>query len=45
MDIEEYILNDVAIRHFSDKIGDLQNDFNQLTYSHLPVENNGIYMG
>ncbi|MCL6216827.1 acetoin utilization protein acuB [Zunongwangia pacifica] len=45
MDIEEYILNDVAIRHFSDKIGELQNDFNQLTYSHLPVENNGIYMG
>ena len=45
MDIEQYILNDVAIRHFSDKIGDLQNDFNQLTYSHLPVENNGIYMG
>ena len=43
--MEEYILNDVAIRHFSDKIGDLQNDFNQLTYSHLPVENNGIYMG
>ncbi|MFC6859825.1 CBS domain-containing protein [Zunongwangia atlantica] len=45
MNMEEYILNDVAIRHFSDKIGDLQNDFNQLTYSHLPVENNGIYMG
>lgn len=43
--MEEYGLNDVAIRHFSDKIGDLQNDFNQLTYSHLPVENNGIYMG
>ena len=43
--MEEYVLNDVAIRHFSDKIGDLQNDFNQLTYSHLPVENNGIYMG
>ncbi|UAB84765.1 acetoin utilization protein acuB [Zunongwangia sp. SCSIO 43204] len=45
MNMEEYGLNDVAIRHFSDKIGDLQNDFNQLTYSHLPVENNGIYMG
>ncbi|SFB68822.1 hypothetical protein SAMN04487907_10167 [Zunongwangia mangrovi] len=45
MNMEEYVLNDVAIRHFSDKIGDLQNDFNQLTYSHLPVENNGIYMG
>ena len=45
MNMEEYILNDVAIRHFSDKIGELQNDFNQLTYSHLPVENNGIYMG
>ncbi len=45
MNMEEYILNDVSIRHFTDKIGELQNDFNQLTYSHLPVENNGIYMG
>lgn len=45
MDIEDYILNDVTIRHFTEKIGDLQTDFNQLTYSHLPVENNGIYMG
>ncbi|MDN3596307.1 acetoin utilization protein acuB [Zunongwangia endophytica] len=45
MNMEEYILNDVSIRHFTDKIGEVQNDFNQLTYSHLPVENNGIYMG
>lgn len=45
MSTEDYILNDVAIRDISDKIGDLQKDFNQLTYSHLPVEKDGIYMG
>ncbi|WBL21981.1 MULTISPECIES: acetoin utilization protein acuB [unclassified Zunongwangia] len=45
MNMEEYILNDVSIRHFTDKIGEVQKDFNQLTYSHLPVENNGLYMG
>lgn len=45
MSVEEYILNDISIRNFSEKVGDLQDLFNQLTYSHLPVENNGIYMG
>jgi len=45
MNMEDFIINDVSIRHFSDKIGEVQDLFNQLTYSHLPVENNGIYMG
>jgi len=45
MTMENFIINDVSIRHFSDKIGEIQDLFNQLTYSHLPVENNGIYMG
>ncbi|WP_081208731.1 CBS domain-containing protein [Salegentibacter sediminis] len=45
MNIEDFIINDVSICHFSDKVGEIQNLFNQLTYSHLPVENNGIYMG
>ncbi len=45
MSIETYIINDVPIRNSSEKVGDLQAVFNQLTYSHLPVENNGIYLG
>ncbi|HSP12096.1 MAG TPA: CBS domain-containing protein [Salegentibacter sp.] len=45
MNIEEFIINDVSICHFSDKVEGIQNLFNELTYSHLPVENNGIYMG
>ncbi|MGM0932099.1 MAG: CBS domain-containing protein [Bacteroidota bacterium] len=45
MNIEDFIINDVSICHFSDTVGEIQNLFNQLTYSHLPVENNGIYMG
>lgn len=45
MSMQEYIINDISIRKFSDKIGEVQDMFNQLTYSHLPVENNGIYMG
>lgn len=45
MNIDDFIINDVSIRHFYDKVGEVQDLFNQLTYSHLPVENNGIYMG
>ncbi|SFN27486.1 CBS domain-containing protein [Salegentibacter flavus] len=45
MNIEDFIINDVSICHFSDTVVEIQNLFNQLTYSHLPVENNGIYMG
>ncbi len=45
MSMQDYIINDVSIRNFTEKIGEVQEVFNQLTYSHLPVENNGIYMG
>lgn len=45
MSIEKYILNDIAIRQLDDKVKDLQNIFSELTYSHLPVEANGVYLG
>lgn len=45
MSIEAHILNDVPVRNVNEKIKDLQELFNELTYSHLPVENNGIYLG
>lgn len=45
MSIENYIINDIGICHLNDKIGDLETIFNEFTYSHLPVENNGVYLG
>ncbi|SHG12150.1 CBS domain-containing protein [Salegentibacter echinorum] len=45
MNMENFIINDVAIREFSEQIEEIQNLFNQLTYSHLPVANNGMYLG
>lgn len=45
MRLQKHILNDVDILNISEKIGDIQELFNQLTYTHLPVEENGIYVG
>ena len=45
MSLKEYILNDVEIVHLSEKIGEVQKLFNQLTYTHLPVQSEGVYIG
>ncbi len=45
MSMTEYILNDVGILNVSEKIGTVKKLFNQLTYTHLPVESEGIYLG
>ena len=45
MSVENYIIKDFGIYHPNDKIGDLKMIFNEFTYSHLPVENNGVYLG
>ena len=45
MSLKEHILNDVGILKLSEKIGDVQKIFNQLTYTHLPVEEDGVYIG
>ncbi len=45
MSLKEHILNDVKILSLSDKIGDIQELFNQLTFTHLPVEYEGVYIG
>ena len=45
MSIENYIVNDIEIRHLEDKIGDLQRLFTEINYTHLPVENDGVYLG
>ncbi len=45
MSIEPFILNDIEICHLDNKIRDLQIIFNELSYSHLPVEKDGVYLG
>lgn len=45
MSTKEHIINDIEIRNASEKIGEIQDIFNQLTFTHLPVESNGTYVG
>lgn len=45
MSVDSYILNDIGIFNINDKIRDLQVIFNEINYTHLPVENQGVYLG
>lgn len=45
MSLKDHILNDVEILDVSEKIADVQRMFNQLTYTHLPVQSEGVYLG
>ncbi|MFC4722485.1 CBS domain-containing protein [Geojedonia litorea] len=45
MQLEQYIINDIKPVNIKDKISDLKMLFNELTYSHVPIENEGIYIG
>jgi hypothetical protein len=45
MQLEHYIINDVKPIDIDESVGELQLLFNQLTYSHIPVSHNGIYIG
>ncbi len=45
MQLQEFIINDVQPLSITDKISDLQLLFNQLSYSHIPIQKDGIYMG
>lgn len=46
MKLSEYIINDIKPLNKHSKISDMQLLFNQLTYSHIPVENeNHSYLG
>jgi hypothetical protein len=42
---QEYIINDIAPFNIDTNILEVQDIFNQLTYSHVPVKNDGIYIG
>lgn len=45
MNLSEYIINDIKPINSTSKCKDLQMLFNQLTYSHVPVQNEGVYVG
>jgi predicted transcriptional regulator len=42
---EEYIINDIAPFNINTNILEVQSIFNQLTYSHIPVKKEGLYIG
>ena len=44
LQLQEYIINDIKPLGIDDKISDLKLAFNQLTYSHIPIQNQGVYM-
>lgn len=43
--LQQYIINDIKPININSKIGELQQLFNELTYSHVPIEDGGIYLG
>jgi len=45
MPLSEYIINDIKPLNVTNNIGDAQQLFNQLTYSHIPIKKEGIYIG
>lgn len=45
MQLSDYIINDIKPLNTNDTIGDLQQLFNQLSYSHIPIEKDGVYLG
>ena len=45
MPLQQYIINDIKPLNINDKVSDLKMMFNELTYSHIPIENEGVYLG
>ena len=45
MQLQDFVINDIKPLSITDKISDLQMLFNQLTYSHIPIQNNGVNLG
>ncbi|MEZ4798070.1 MAG: acetoin utilization protein acuB [Flavobacteriaceae bacterium] len=45
MPLREYIINDIKPLQVTDSINDVQQLFNQLTYSHIPVKKGKVYIG
>jgi Mg/Co/Ni transporter MgtE len=45
VNIQQYIINDIKPFNVSASVLEVQNIFNQLTYSHIPVQKDGIFIG
>jgi len=45
MELSNYIVNDISIQPITTGIGHLKEMFNELTYSHIPIEKDGIFQG
>lgn len=45
MQLGQYIINDIQPLSITEKVGDIQLCFNELTYSHIPIQNDDIYLG
>ena len=45
MILQNFILNDIKPLDINDKVSDLKMMFKELTYSHVPIKNNGDYVG
>ncbi len=45
MNIAQFILNDVTPLAINDVVKEAQLVFNQLTFSHIPITENGVYLG
>jgi len=45
LNTEQYIINDIAPFDVTSKIQEVQNAFNQLTFSHIPIKKEGVYIG
>ena len=45
MPLSEYIINDINPLKVTSNIGDVQQLFNQLTYSHIPIKKDDVYIG
>jgi hypothetical protein len=43
--LQQYIINDIKPVNINSKISDLKLLFNGLTYSHIPIEDKGTYLG
>lgn len=43
--LEQFIINDVKPVSINAKVGDLKQLFSELTFSHFPIEDEGVYMG
>lgn len=45
MNTLNYIINDISAFNINANISEVQTAFNQLTYSHIPVSKDGVYIG